>query len=71
LDPFQVSRLSNLRIEEDPTMTQPTSQTKLIAVKQALADKYRSLAEVAKSDMKRFHFSQKAKRYQSQASRLA
>jgi len=52
-------------------MTQPTSQAKLIAVKQALADKYRSLAEVAHSDMKRFHFSQKAKRYQSQATRLA
>ncbi|MCE9605476.1 MAG: hypothetical protein K8U03_11310 [Planctomycetia bacterium] len=52
-------------------MTTPTTQEKLIAVKQALADKYRSLAGVAKSDMKRFHFSQKAKKYQTQATYMA
>jgi uncharacterized protein YegJ (DUF2314 family) len=50
-------------------MTQQEDCTKLKAVKQALADKYRHLASVAKSDMKRFHFSQKARRYQLQAGR--
>lgn len=52
-------------------MTEKTPLEKLIVVKQALADKYRNLADVAHSDMKRYHFSQKAKRYQTQATHMA
>lgn len=50
--------------------TKPATQTKLIAVKQALADKYRSLASVAHSDEKRRFFANKAKKYQTQADHL-
>lgn len=51
-------------------MTQSTVTAKLIAVKQALADKYRSLAEVAKSNEKQRFFSSKSKKYQTQADHM-
>jgi len=51
-------------------MTKQTAQDKLSRVKQALSDKYRSLAGVAKSNVKQRLFLQKAKTYQAQASRL-
>lgn len=52
-------------------MTKQMAQDKLILVKQALSDKYRSLAGVAKSNVKQRLFLQKAKMYQTQASKLA
>jgi hypothetical protein len=52
-------------------MTKQIAQDKLIQVKQALSDKYRSLAGVAKSNVKQRLFLQKAKTYQMQASTLA
>lgn len=52
-------------------MTKRMAQDKMIQVKQALSDKYRSLAGVAKSNVKQRLFLQKAKTYQMQASTLA
>jgi hypothetical protein len=74
LDRFQVplrSENSKLRIEQETTMTKQMAQANLSRVKQALSDKYRSLAGVAKSNVKQRLFLQKAKTYQAQASRLA
>jgi len=58
-------------MERETTMTKQTAQDNLIRVKQALSDKYRSLAGVAKSTVKQRLFLQKAKTYQMQASSLA
>jgi hypothetical protein len=52
-------------------MTRQTTQDNLARVKQALSDKYRSLAGVAKSNVKQRLFLQKAKTYQAQAAKLA
>ncbi len=52
-------------------MTQSTVTAKLMAVKQALADKYRNLSEVAKSDEKKRFFANKAKKYQTQADHMS
>jgi hypothetical protein len=74
LDRFQVSpgsEESKLRIERKTTMTKQMTQNNLSRVKQALSDKYRSLAGVAKSNVKQRLFLQKAKTYQAQALKLA
>lgn len=52
-------------------MTKQSANEKMICVKQALSDKYRSLAAVAKSEMKQRFYSNKAKKYQIQATHLA
>ena len=52
-------------------MTKQMTQANLSRVKQALSDKYRSLAGVAKSNVKQRLFLQKSKTYQAQAAKLA
>ena len=51
-------------------MTKQTTQAGLKCVKHALSDKCKSLAGVAKSNVKQKLFLQKAKTYQVQASKL-
>jgi hypothetical protein len=51
-------------------MTQTASNPK-VAVKQALAAKYRNLSAVAKSDEKKRFFANKAKKYQTQADHMS
>ena len=57
------------QLEQETTMTKHTTQDKMSCVKQALSDKYQSLAGVAKSSVKQRLFLQKARKYQAQASK--
>jgi hypothetical protein len=52
-------------------VTQQEKRAKLAVVKQALADKYNSLASNTKSSVRRVVYLRKAKYYQGQAAQLS